>query len=235
MVHAHERFSSISGVLYAEDFDEPLLKPEPAHAAGPAPEPEPEPEIVAPSFSLEELRAATEQGIEEGRAIERRAAGLSLEAQRNAALASLAEQLSLAQEQSGKLVEQALEAIARTSLSLLAVALPALCASHAETELRALLQRVLPPARQLAELNVRVHPALRSAIEQETSALLEGSGTQVTWTDSAKLQPGDITIAWQNGSALRDTGAICADVHKAVLALFDPEQEARAPETHDVQ
>lgn len=233
MMRIHKALSSISGVLYAEDFDEPSPDYPVTRSAGPAPAAEPE--FISPSFSLGELRAATDQAHEEGREAERCATAHALATQRNAVLTSLAEQLSATQQQSRQIVEGALDAIAQTTLSLLAVALPALCASHAEDELRALLRRLLPPTRQLPELHIRVHPFLREAIEDETNMVLEGSGTQVTWTESSKLAPGDIAIAWQNGGALRDTAATCADIRNAILALFDNEHVNCVLEPHHVQ
>jgi imidazolonepropionase-like amidohydrolase len=216
MMHSHAIPRAISGVLYAEDFDEPLLPPLRTPSVVLI-----EPEVAAPSFSLDELRAATEQAHEAGMEYARHAAEKSAASQRIMALAALAEQLAATQKQAARMVEQALDGVTCTTLSLLAVALPALCASHAESELRALLHRVLPPMRQVPELQIRVHPDLREAIEDETRTMLEGSGTQVTWINSAKLAPGDIAIAWQNGGALRDTGATCIAIRDAVLALLD--------------
>ncbi len=211
---------AISGVLYAEDFDEPLVQPARAPSAGP--DILIEPEVVAPTFSLDELRAATAQAHEEGAESARRAADQSSVAQRAMALAALAEQLAITHKQSARIVEQALDSVTCTALSMLAVALPALCANHAEAELRALLHRVLPPMRQVPELQIRLHPDLREAIENESSIVLEGSGTRVTWINSVKLAPGDIAITWQNGGALRDTGATCIAIRDAVLDLLDP-------------
>ena len=223
----------ISGVLYAEDFDEPLPQQDMLRSVRPVPAVEPQ--FISPSFTLDELRAASEQAHEEGREAERHATTHAMAAQGNAALVTMAEQLSIAQHQARRIVEEALDAIARTTLSLLTVALPALCANHAEDELRALLRRLLPPTRQLQELHIRVHPALREAVESEANVVLEGSGTQVSWTESNKLAPGDVAITWKNGGALRDTAATCAQIHLAVLALFDNEHDSHEPETHHGQ
>ena len=228
-----ESGSMISGVLYAEDFDEPSPQQDTLRSVRPVPAAEPQ--FIPPSFTLDELRAANEQAHEEGREAERRATAHAMAAQRDGALVSMAEQLSIAQQQSQRIVEQALDAIAQTTLSLLTVALPALCANHAEDELRALLRRLLPPTRQLPELHIRVHPSLRQAVEDETRIVLEGSGTQVSWTESSKLAPGDVAIAWKNGGALRDTAATCAEIHLAVLKLFNNEHDIRVPEPDHVQ
>ena len=187
-----------------------------------------------PSFTLNELRAAVDEAHQKGRDEALREASASMQGQRNLAAANLAKQLAATQEQSARIVEQALNMIARTTLSLLSVALPALCADHAEAELRALLHRIVPPMRQQPELQIRVHSSLRAVLEEETKAMLEGSGTCVTWASSGKLLPGDIAISWQNGGALRDTAATCDYIRDAVLALFEAGHEP-VPETDDVQ
>ena len=233
MTLIHEGFSSISGVLYAEDFDEPTSQHAGVRTAGPLPPAEPE--FLSPSFTLDELRAATEHAHAEGREAERLLTAHALDTQRVAVLTTLAEQLSETQQQARRTVEEALDGIAQTALSLFAVALPALCANHAEGELRSLLRRLLPPTRQFPELHIRVHPSLREAIEDETKLVLEGSGTQVTWTESIKLAPGDIAIAWQNGGALRDTAATCSDIAKAILTHFGSKDEKPVVEIDHAQ
>ena len=222
----------MSGVLYAEDFDEPLM---PITSKEPLAASTTEPELIEPRFSLDELRAATAQAHEEGRDAERRAAFQSMEQQRIAALTMLGEQLSAVQTDNLQRVGQALDAIADTALSLLVAALPGLCADHAQDALRSLLHRVLPPARQLPELHIRVHPLLRAALEKETDTILDGATTRVTWTESTKLQPGDISISWQNGMALRDTAATCKEISDSVLALFSRSQASRPTEVQDGQ
>ncbi len=231
MMRKHALPTAMSGVLYAEDFDEPLLQapcltPVMARAAA-------QPETVVPSFTLGELRAAAEEAHQRGRDEALRETAASIASQRNLAAQNLAGQLSATQEQSARIVEQALGMIARTTLSLLSVALPALCADHAEAELRALLHRIVPPMRQQPELQIRVHASLRAVLEEETKSLLEGSSTCVTWASSSKLMPGDIAISWQNGGALRDTASTCNFIRDAVLALFEAGHEP-APEIDDV-
>ncbi len=215
--------SALSGVLYAEDFDE--LPAKAVVAAAAAALPASAPVVVAPSFSLEELRAATEQAHEDGRRAGRLAAEELDSVRHQQALTLLAEQLRLAQDQPARIVEQGLDAITRAALSLLSTALPAFCDKRAEPELRALLQRVLPSSRRLPELNIRLHPSVRSAVEEEATTLLEGSGTRVNWIESSKMKPGDIVVAWQNGSALRDTAETCASIRDAVTALLDDQSE----------
>ena len=237
MVSNQSLSSALSGVLYAEDFDDPAPRVAAPGKSTPAAVTPAAPESVTPRFSLDELRAATEQAHQEGRVLERTAAKHSETMSRNTALAALGDQLRLAQEQAARIVEHGIAEIACTTMSLLTAALPSLCTLHAEDEIRALLRRVLPATRQLSELHIRLHPSLRQMVEGEIAQLLEGSSMQICWAETSKLAPGDIAITWQNGSAVRDTEACCKSIRDAVFGLFSggDGNQHRMPERHDDQ
>lgn len=222
--------ASIAGVLYAEDFDEPLVE----HAPVLAPPAAPEPETGRPSFSLEELKSAVEGAHEEGRCVEREVLMASLEAKRLAALTILADGMRGAGQEAARVTEETLEALAATVLSALAAALPDLCARHAAAEHGLLLRRVLQPLRQTPELQIRIHPSMRTAIEQAVTAALEDCGAKVTWTCSETLLPGDISIRWSTGEAVRDTRSLCDEIRSTLLTLF-PHQPSSSVEMSDVQ
>ena len=63
--------------------------------------------------------------------------------------------------------EGAVEALARTVLSLLAGALPALCARHGEGEVRAVLRALLPALQAEPRVSVRLHPRLVPGVQAE--------------------------------------------------------------------
>nr|WP_321984940.1 hypothetical protein [uncultured Lichenicoccus sp.] len=211
---------SISGVLYAEDFDAPSAP----IAKGATRRPDAvEPELIVPSYSLAELQAATAHAHEEGRLIERREAATTTSAQRDLAVSTLMQQMTETRQQATRAVDQALQMLAGTTLSLLAAAVPELCGRHASAELHALMRRVLPPMRQIPALSIRLHPSMREVLEQQVDGLLLDSGTEVIWIEAPALAAGDIAITWQNGSALRDTAAIGAAIRDAVLSMLDPE------------
>ena len=224
--------STTAGVLYAEDFGEPLVPVAPRAAPASA---KTDPKPVLPSFSLDELRAATERAHAEGRDAERLASAQAQAAQRIAALASIAEGVHDAHADAGRLVEQGLDAIACTALALLSAALPALCVSRAETDLRDVLRHILPPTRHLPELHIRLNPSLRQAVEEEAATLLEGSAVRVIWTETDKVMPGDVAVSWHNGSALRDINATCVSIRDAVMTLFDDRPASLETEAPDVQ
>ncbi len=211
---------SVSGVLYAEDFDAPVIPTAKGAARG---VPSPEPELVVPSYSLAELQAAARHAHEEGRLIERRDAAATASAQSDMALSALVLQMTETRQQATRMVDQSLHMLAGTTLSLLAAAVPELCRRHSAGELHALMRRVLPPMRQIPALSIRLHPTMRTVIEAQVGSLLLDSGTSVTWIETSAIAAGDIAITWQNGTALRDTASIGAAIRDAVLSMLGPE------------
>ena len=219
MQRTHHASAAVSGVLYAEDFDAPPAQvPRSTGRAAPVSEPE----VIIPTYSVAELHAATVRAREEGRQLERTEAAAANAARSGAALTELAGQVAQTQQQAAAAVDKALHALAGTTLSLLAAAVPDLCRRHAAAELQALMRRVLPPLRQVPSLSIRLHPAMRPALQEQVATLLLDAGTDVTWIESATFAAGDIAVTWQNGCALRDTASIGAAIRDAVLSLLVP-------------
>lgn len=222
---------SVSGVLYAEDFDAPVSPVAKGNARGPVVA---EPELIVPTYSLAELQAAAAHAHEEGRLLERRESALTASVERNSALAALRLQMSEMQQHATRAVDQGLQMLAGTTLSLLAAAVPELCRRHSPGELHALMRRVLPPMRQMPAMSIRLHPSMRASLEEQVDILLLDSGTEVTWIEAPAMAAGDIAISWQNGAALRDTAAIGASICDAVLSMLEPETTKQA-DPHDDQ
>jgi len=226
--------SPVAGVLYAVDFDEPTLEfsqPPEKHKV--------EPEAVEPSFTLEDLRGAVDTAREEGRRAERQVLMASLETRRLAVLTTLADELRRAHEQSTRVTEDALEQLSATVLATVVAALPGLCAQHATSEISLLLRNILPPLRQTRELQIRIHPSVRAAVEQSTADLLADADASVSWIESEALAPGDVAVRWSSGEANRDTRGLCEQIRATLLALFPslavPPPVSLSAETSDVQ
>lgn len=218
MTRVHLRECVIAGVLYAEDFDH--IATEPAAVRSGSASIDTDSRLMTPSFNLDELQAATRQAFEDGRNIERRERQDSLDRQLASCLSSLKTQIAESESGSAQMIESGLFEIARMSLAMVATALPTLCAMHAEDELKFVLQQMLPAVRRMPELRIRVHPNLRESVEREIRLALDETTTRTVWSESDTLRPGDITVAWQNGTALRDTEATCSAIRDAVVALF---------------
>ncbi len=203
-----DRFSALD-VLYAEDFDGP--------AAVLA---EPEPETAAPHFTLAEFHAAREAGFAAGREAERDCVVAEEASARSRAVAALAANLTEARETARTHAEAAAEALAQAVLSIIAAALPSLCAQHGEAEARAMLQALLPTLAAEPRIAVRLSPGLVDAVQADLAVLDPDVAALVQLMPTDTMPPGDVRVSWENGACHRSAAAACAAVRR-VLAPLD--------------
>ena len=212
-----------SGILYAEDFGLTLRAPPKAgsHAASRAATPPP-PRAPAgpPPLTQADVDVACAHAVQAAEvawsagAAERRAE----------ALAQLAAGLAAVREEAALQAETAAEELSRTVLGLVAGALPSFCRDHGDAEVRALVGRLAPLLGRAGRLVVRVHPALAEVLAEDLAGLEEPAAGHVELRP-ANLPPGDVRLAWEDGSLVRDCGAICAALTDglAQFGLLDPE------------
>jgi flagellar biosynthesis/type III secretory pathway protein FliH len=192
------------GVLFTEDFD--------AVAAAP-----PEPEVIEPVFSIAELTAAREAAWQEGHDAGLRAATESEAAVTRQTLTAIAEQFAAERAAAAERAEQAAEAIASMLLDSLAAAFPTLCARYGDAEVRAIVRIVLPALTQEAAITVRAHPNTARAVSQEIARLDPDLAALVHLVECDAMSPGDVRIAWRNGSAVRDATALWQQVAAVLM------------------
>ena len=195
-------FSKV-GTLFAEDFD--------------MPEAAPEPEVIEPVFSAGELAAARDAAWREGHDAGLQDAATSDAAATRQAIAAFAEQFATECEAATARAEQSAEAIARLLLDSLAAIFPTLCARYGDAEVRAIVRTVLPALTQEPTIAVRAHPHTVRALTQEIARLDPDLAAHVQAVDCDAMSPGDVRIAWHNGTATRDAAALWQQV-AAVLA-----------------
>lgn len=196
------------GILYAEDFDDlpPQPQPEPPPHEPPPPEPP-----APPPITQSDIDAACKAAVLEAHASWARSAQ-----QHHAdALATLATTLAGLAATATAHAEAAAEAVARTTLATLAALLPDLCRTHGDNEVRALARRLLPLLAARAPVTLRVHPNLIDLIRADLATLADPIAINVDLRP-ANLPPGDLRLAWDDGSLTRDTAAI----QSAVLAAL---------------
>jgi len=186
------------GTLFAEDFDLPQAAPEP--------------EVIEPSFSAAELTAAREAAWQDGQAEGMQQAAASEAAATRQVLAAIAEQLAEERAAAAERAQSSAETIARLLLDSLAATFPALCARYGDAEVRAIIHAVLPALRQETAITVRAHPRTTAAATQEIARLDPDLAAHVQMLDCDGMQPGDVRIAWRNGSAARDAAALWQQV-----------------------
>lgn len=217
------RNRALSGVLYAEDFDMPL--------AVVAPPPPVEPIVVEPTFSLTELRQATERAEQDGRELERHAADQCVSAIRADALVRVLDALNAGQADRARLMTEVATATAGTLRAMVAAVMPAFAASRGHDEARALLGVLLPSMSHEPRLTIRAHPTLLEGLREDMTGILEDSPATVDWIGSNSMQPGDISIRWQDGMLIRDTQNLCTQVQNLIMPDLAPIEASK--ETHD--
>ncbi|WP_419727864.1 hypothetical protein [Lichenicola sp.] len=208
------RNHALSGVIYAEDFDMPV-----AAVAPPLPV---EPIVVEPTFSLTELRQATERAEQDGRELERHAVELGVSAIRADALVRVSDALNAGQSDRARVMADAATATAGVLLGMVAAVLPAFAASRGHDEARALLGLLLPTMSHEPRLTIRAHPTLLEGLREDMTTILEDSPVMVDWIGSNSMQPGDISIRWQDGMLMRDTQALCTQVQELIMPALAP-------------
>jgi flagellar biosynthesis/type III secretory pathway protein FliH len=191
------------GKLFAEDFDVPEVAPDPA--------------VIEPVYSASELTAARDAAWRDGHEAGLQDAAASDDAATRQAIAVFAEQFAAECEAATARSEQSAEAIARLLLDSLAAIFPTLCVRYGDTEVRAIVRTVLPALTQEPAITVRANPRTARALTQEIARLDPDLAEHVQAVDCDAMSPGDVRIAWHNGTATRDSAALWQQV-AAVLA-----------------
>lgn len=230
------------GVLYAEDFDDPpaaaAAPPEPeVIAADPGPAALPGEAVAAPGYSAEEIDTARQLAYADGlragleQAREERAHATRL------ALAAIARQAEAARAEAAAEAGLVAEQLARTVLGVVVAALPTLSARHGEAELRALVRALLPGLAREPRILVRINPEQAAAVTAEIAALAPDLAARVRLVPSDNLPSGDLHVAWENGEAVREAGAVVAAVRDALapLGLLDSGDAADARHIRELE
>jgi flagellar assembly protein FliH len=209
------------GILYVEDFDAPPQSREPAAAAPPAAVPA----APEPVFTASDLAAAHAAGRAEGLQAALEEAGLLQAQLQSAATQALADALAAGRASLERIVAAQAAEAARTVLAMLRSAVPATMARHGRAELDAVIAALLPGLASEPELRVRAHPGLADHVRETLITLLGADGGVLSVAADPALAPGDLRIAWADGSARRDCAEIYAAIRDALAPLNLPALE----------
>ena len=202
-------------LLFDEDFDLPVARPPP-----------PEPEIIEPVFSLAELEDARAAAARAARETTLTECETSAMAAARGALDTIAAEIAAARETFALTAEQAAEGIARLLLDCFAAAFPALSARHGSDEIAAVLREILPALRHEPKVVVRVSPHIAAAMTAEIERMDPDLIAHVRVVATDAIGPEDARIAWEHGSAIRDTAALWSNIESilAPAGLLSPRQ-----------
>jgi flagellar biosynthesis/type III secretory pathway protein FliH len=188
-------FSSLrgrGGLLFDEDFDAPPPDPD-------------DPEIIEPMYSAAELLAAREEAARESRAAVLAEIDTSTRTALGLALAQISGQLAAARAEAAAIAEQNSEAVASLLLNCFATAFPVLAARHGSAETAAVLRALLPALHHEPKITVRVNPHLIAALTEEFLSSDSDLAARVRLIPTDAVALGDVRVAWDHGSAARDT------------------------------
>lgn len=213
------------GILYAEDFDEPDLRP---------PVPEPEPEPAPPTFGLAELEAAMATAARDAVHAARAEWEAGAAYARTQSLGRIAASVAAAQDGARLLAEDVAQETVRAILAVLSGLLPHLCRLHGESEVRALLRHLLPQLAQQPRVTVRVHPSVLDGVREELRRMDNDLVSGVTVAALDTLDRGDARVGWTSGTLRRDGNAIVGALRASLteLGLLDAEPAALRPSAH---
>jgi hypothetical protein len=198
-------YASQAGVLFAEDFD--------------LPETAPEPEVIEPVFSAAELKESRSAAWNEGRAAGLREALADSATATQQTVTAIVEQLTAERAVSAARAEADAAALARLLLDDLAAALPTLCTQHGDAEVGAVIRLVLPALSQEPAITVRANPRTIGAIAQELARLDPDVAVRVQTIECDAMPPGDVRIAWHNGSAVRDAASLWKQISEVLIPI----------------
>ena len=196
--------SNAYGILYAEDFDEPEVVPD----------------LPPPVFTQAERDRAVAEACAAAIASAQADWGHLDQQRRTAALTALSD--AFAGLQAEILRQQVIIAgeTAKTILTIVAAMLPSLSAQHGPAEVSALLKVVLPRLTGVLRVTVTVAPGTVQLVRPDLALFDDPVASALTLVPDATLAPGDVGLKWPNGSLVRGTAAIAAEVLAAVQAML---------------
>ncbi|MCQ8279933.1 hypothetical protein NFI95_15935 [Acetobacteraceae bacterium KSS8] len=178
-----------------------------------------EPVVLEPTFSLVELQSAAQRAREEGRLEEREETAVGLEARRIDALSAISDVLRQSRADCSRIASASAADLSRAVLAAVSAVLPGLAASNALAETKDLLDLLLPALDGEPKLQIRLNPTLLEPLRNDLATLPMAGSTSIEWIGVETMEPGDISVKWQDGMMLRDTGALCAQVVAMVSSV----------------
>jgi len=198
---------------------------------------EAEPEVVVPTFSEEELKAAREDSFAAGKAEGFNEAAAATEQQ----IAALLEKLSQQFDGLFKAQEAADAAILENAISVAcAIArkvFPALNERGALTEIEQIAVMAMAKILEEPEVIIIVNPEIEAALNERLGTLVAQAGYkgEVKIIADEGIVPGDCRIEWNGGGANRDMDALWQEIDEIVernLSGNPPAAPDSPPDSH---
>ncbi len=194
-------------VLFGESFDPPPAAPQVA-----------EPEIIAPSFTLEDLELARAEAFAEGRKAGVAEAEGGLLARQATALEACATAIATSVAEARRVAETTISALARTLIDSLAVVLP----DHSLALLPLRIERLVADLKESlgseVALDLFASPQTAGVLEKSLASMRQSAALpdQVRLRPDPSLPETEVRIRWVSAEAVIDPAAV-ADAMRRLL------------------
>ncbi len=192
-----------------------------------------EPEVVAPSFSEEEMAAARDESFAQGKAEGVSEAAEATERDIVAALASLTEQFQKLFQDHEKSQESVLDTAISVGVAISRKIFPAFSERHGLDEIERMIVKSMETILDEPMVTVIVNPDHADSLEDR----LGGMATKASYkgeirvVSSEEILPGDCRVEWSGGGAKRDVTEMWQEIDEIVERNLSATENDEAPET----
>lgn len=198
-------------ILFAESFDPP-----------PAAQPAPEPEIIAPTFTLEDLELARADAFAEGRKAGATEAEAGLLARQAAALERCATAIADSTAEARRAAETTIAALARTLIDSLATQLHDRAADLLPARIERLLADLRANLGSEVVLELVAAPQTASLLETSLATAQEGSAASnpLRLHPDPSLPATEVRVRWASAEAAIDSAAVANAMRRLLGELL---------------
>lgn len=192
-----------------------------------------EPEVVAPSFSEEEMAAARDESFAQGKAEGVSEAADATERDIVAALASLSAQFQKLFQDHEKSQESVLDTAISVGAAISRKTFPALSERNGLDEIERMIVQSMGTILDEPMVTVIVNPDHAASLEDR----LDGMATKASYKGEIKIVPseeilaGDCRVEWSGGGAKRDITEMWQEIDEIIERNLSVTGNDKAPET----
>lgn len=202
----------ISGILFAEDFDDPI-----AETLTPRiPDPIIEPASIESTFTRLDLETARKEAFGAGQ----QAARDSILDQQQADIARLLGQIESKLDHASLSLKTSIEdtigSLTKLILAALAATLPSMASRHAANDVGAIVHDLLLAMTPETAICITVAPAMVDAVRTALAHMPPSTARRVAIASDDAIDVGDTHIAWNHGLATRST----RQTHEAITRIL---------------
>ncbi len=190
-----------------------------------------------PVYSEEELATSKDMAFEQGRQQGQREERESRDQNVAQMLAKIAD--SFSHLFAAELIRENIfeKESVRLVISVLDILYPSMDEKIGRDEVMKVLQKTLTDHRKTKEITITVPVGYRTEIESMIGRIRASEHEEAIWriVEDPAIKPGDCTLEWADGGAIRDTVRTARDIRKTQESLLDGPQPALDPNSVELR